>query len=163
MIHIDTSGVDAFCKEALLELARLDREISAAYYDWTKTVFEGVVQRSPQWSGDMTANWNYSVGSPDMSYTMLENKAAGPKRQKRLAVGKVVYKMGAQPATGIALARMSEVTQPSWRDTVFITNATPIAPDVEAQTIYIRPVNLIQGQVAMINYAIMTESQRGLI
>jgi hypothetical protein len=41
---------------------------------------------------------------------------------------------------------------PTWRDVVYITNPAPIAEKVEAQTILIRPVNLVDGRIAMIQY-----------
>lgn len=161
MIHIDTSGIDAFIRAVELDMARFDREISSAFYGWTKRIFHDIVRQSPQWSGDMAANWNYSVGSPNVSYSPLPNKAAGPVRQKSMAVGKIVYARGMEPAVSLAYMRMLAVPQPTWRDTVYIANGTPIAPYVEAQSIRIRPVNLIEGQVAMIGYTVTKEMQNG--
>lgn len=166
IVKLDTSEIDAFLHKIDLEMARLDREISETYYLWTTRIFVDIVRQSPQWSGDMASNWNYSVKEPNYSYTMIENKAARGRDgvdKRRMAVGKIVYQKDMDPAVAEALTRMKFVNPPSWRDSVFFANATPIAPYAEAHSIYIRPVNLIQGQVAMIAYTVTKEQQSGRV
>ena len=150
MILVDTSGVAAFNSALTLELARLEREISAKFAGWTRKVFTGLVRGTPQWSGDLTANWNYSIGSPNLTYRMTAMKAEGGQFWSALDVKQV----GDEQAVSMALEEMSKVTPPTWRDVVYFANNTPIAPAVEAQTVLIRPVNLIDGRVAMIQYTI---------
>lgn len=168
LIRIDTSGIDAFCKEALLAMDRLDREVSDIFYAWTVRICTDIVQQSPQWSGDLASNWNYSVNVVDYTYTMSPNKADGDYRngavqKKSHGTGRYIFQRGDSPAVAMSLARMAAAPRPTWRDTVFFANATPIAPEVEAHSIKIRPVNLIQGQVAMISYTVTKESQSGRI
>lgn len=163
MIHIDTSGIDAFVAQLNLEMARFDREISEHFYRYTVELFQDIVWQSPQWSGDMASNWNYSVHQPNFTYVKSENKAAGEVNKKRMAVGKIVYRRGMDPAVETAMSRMRNVPRPTWRDTVYFANATPIAPYVEAHSIHIRPVNLIGGQVAMIAYTLNREAHSGRI
>jgi hypothetical protein len=166
IVKLDTSGIDAYIKAIDLEMARLDREISEVFYFWTTRIFVDLVRQSPQWSGDLATNWNYSVKEPNYSYTKIENKATGRDGvvdKRRMAVGKIVYQKDMDPAVAEALTRMKSVAPPTWRDTVYFANATPIAPYVEAHSIYIRPVNLIQGQVAMIAYTVTKEQQNGRV
>ena len=161
MIRIDTSGVAAFNKALDLELARLDREISAAFAGWTKRIFTGLVQDSPQYSGDMTANWTISLNTPDYSYSEIPNKYLASAPFANDVQGEV-YQRGHPIAVAMALAKMSGVN-PTWRDKVFFANATPIAEKIEAGQIALRPVNLVNGAVAMIQYRVDVENMRGAI
>ncbi len=161
MIVLDTSGVDAFVQQARLDMARLDREVSAVFYKWTARIFKDLVTTSPQWSGDLAANWNYSVGSPDFSYTQIPNKTGSEAGIDYVAQNFGVFERGDYRAVSMALERMLAVTQPTWRDTVYFANATPIAPEVEAESIKIRPVNLVEGQVMMIKNTVIKERRRG--
>lgn len=148
MILVDTSGIDAFCLAAERELARLDREISEAFYTWTWNLFKELVTATPQWSGDLAANWNYSVGTPDMSYRQILNKTGDEPGIDHWRENQGVFQRGDWRAVEMALAR-AQGKRPTWRDTVYFTNATPIAQQVEDESIRIRPVNLVAGHVVM--------------
>jgi hypothetical protein len=154
MIKLDTSGVAAFNRALDLALAEFDREITVAFRGWTVKLFTQLVKDTPQWSGDLTANWNYSIGAPNLTYNETLNKALGehPHNDQQ------VFHRGDDPAVGEALAQLSYVL-PTWRDTVYFTNNTPIAAKVEAQTIYIRPINLVDGRIAMLA-ALVTKAER---
>lgn len=158
MIKIDTSGIAAFRKQLALEMARIDREISAAYYLWTVKMFTELVEGSAQWSGNLASNWNYSVGGADYSYTEIPNKRGNSTKinyqdgTHRFGV----FEAGANPAVADALSQMKTVPQPTWRDKVYMTNMTPtetgayLEEEIAAGRIKLRPVNLVQGQVVTI-------------
>lgn len=166
MIKVDTSGVAAFRQQMKLEMARLDREITAAFVGWTVEVFRGLVERSPQWSGNMAANWNYSVHTPDFSYTQIANKTGDDGRIDHWRENQGIFQVGHPLAVGDAMARMQSVPKGTWRDLVYISNATPtedgwpLAEAIEEGRVKLRPVNLIPGSQQLIAYTIMRESQR---
>lgn len=168
MIEIDRSGIERFRRELRLEMARLDREISIAYFKWTVRVFSGLLQDSPQWSGDLTANWNYSVSKPDFSYTRVPNKTGDDGRIDHWRQNQGVFERGHQLAIQDAMNRMQSVPMPTWRDTVFISNATPhdaggyLVDAIESGQVKLRPVNLVQGQAVLIKQTVLRESMRAL-
>ena len=149
MIAIDTSQIDSFLRSLDLAMLEFDQQISTAFEGWTKTIFKDIAINSPQWSGDLSANWTYAIGYADESYSPIPNKIENDQHWSKADV----FQRGAYPAVGIALEKLTSV-KPTWRDTVWIANNTPIAGQVEAQTVKIRPVNLVMGQVAMIQYAV---------
>lgn len=152
MIKVDTSGVGQFNRELTLAFAVFEREISAAFAAWAMKVFRGITEGTPQWSSDLVRNWNYSINQPDYSYSETPQK----ELMKDLWMGNLLAPLqrGDQFGVSFAIARAQTSRQPTWRDMVFITNNTPVAPAAENQTVYIRPVNLIDGRVAMIKYTI---------
>jgi hypothetical protein len=158
MIKVSTSGIAAFNQALSLELARLDREISFIFYRWTIRIFRELVEDSPQWSGDLASNWNYSVGSPDYSYSRSPNKTGDDARVDYWRQDQGVFQRGHPNAVLTAMSRMEMVRPPAWRDTVYFANATPIAPSIP--NIKIRPVNMVNGQVIMIEQVVMRESQK---
>lgn len=151
---IDLTGldqIDRFCADMDLAMAELDRGISFAYTAWTQNLFTDVVKNTPQFTGDLTANWRYSVHTPDYTYVPIPNKV---ENMKPYWQNVDVYKRGDEPAVSIALAHMLQVSKPTWRDEVYFTNSTPIADDVQNQRIALRPVNLVAGAGLMIDYVL---------
>lgn len=158
MIQLDTSGIASFMTALNLEMARLDREISFVFYKWTARIFQELVEDTPQWSGDLAANWNYSVNQPDYSYSRIPNKTGDDVRVDWHLQNQGVFERGHPNAVMTAMSKFATVPQPSWRDVVYFANATPIAPDLP--TIKIRPVNLVDGKVVTINEVVLRESQK---
>ena len=155
MITIDTSGLTKFNAELDEALAALMLAVDAAYADWTRKVFKGLVEGSPQWSGDLASNWNYSVNGVDYSYDPQFKGPdgmyfIGPNGQELPAI----HQRGDAEAVQAAISRMLTVTPPTWKDKVYFNNETPIATDVENMTVLIRPVNLVDGRVAMVQYTL---------
>lgn len=140
-------GIPGFIRDLDLALAEMDRALSKQFADFTKMVFRQLVFTTPQWTGDLAAAWNYSINSIDMSYTPIPNKIENQQHWSKADV----YARGMSPATDMALAKLGG-QHPTWRDVVYISNPAPIAPQVESQTVLIRPVNLVDGRVAMIQY-----------
>ena len=63
MINIDFSGVDAFISAIEVEQARFNNQISTLYQKWVKIIFYDIVELTPQWSGNLAANWYVSTSS----------------------------------------------------------------------------------------------------
>lgn len=152
MISLSTLQLAEFEAQVELAFVKLEAEMSLKFAAFTRKVFMSVVQTSPQWSGNLAANWNYSTKSADGSYTSI--KPDVPRK------GFKPYQVGSDPAAGRAIARMNAVTPPSWRDTVYITNATPddetgyLAESIIAGKVNLRPVNLVPAQGAIFEFTL---------
>lgn len=141
----DISGFIQQLDRAVLEL---DQGISREFERWTKNVvFKQIVTTTPQWTGDLATSWNYSVHQPDETYSPIPNKVESREVWSKADV----YQRGAEPAVSAALHKADGV-HPSWRDVVYIHNPAPIAEQVENLRVLIRPVNLVDGRVAMVQY-----------
>lgn len=150
MIKIEGLGqIQQFCNELDRAMLELDLGISRAFENWTKKIFHQLVDTTPQFTGNLAAAWNYSLHAPDYSYTPIpakeENAAWSTYNQFE------PRQRGDERATSIAFARADEI-HPTWRDVVYFTNPAEIASWVEKHMIIIRPVNLVDGRVAMIQY-----------
>lgn len=148
MVELDTSGIDAF----LLQLDALQKsfnfQVNAKYRQWVDVIFTDIVELTPQWSGNLAANWY--VGKDAMSAS--ESTIAAKESMWPLDLYSVPYERGDPDAVSISLARM-ETQEFVWADQVYIYNPTSIAPQVEAESIYIRPENKVDGRVHMIAHA----------
>ena len=156
-LGFEAGGIRQFNSELSLAMAALDLEITRSYVAWTKGIFRDLVMGSPQWSGDLASNWRYGVGAVDYTYNELPNRAAA----NQMWSAADVYERGAEPAVSIGMANFESTRKPTWRDKVYISNSTPIAAEVEAHTVKIRPENLLYGQVAMIQFVVEMERLRG--
>lgn len=148
MVELDTSGIDAF----LLQLDALQKsfnlQVNARYQHWIETIFTDIVELTPQWSGNLAANWY--VGPDALSAT--ESTIAAKAAMWPLDIYAVPHERGDAEAVNVSLARMAE-QKFNWAEQVYIYNPTEIAPQVEAESIYIRPENKVDGRVHMIAHA----------
>lgn len=149
--------VSGFIHALDLEVARFDREISAEFEKWTKKTFTQLVYSTPQWTGDLASAWNYSINGIDTSYTPIPNK----EENQRFWSKADVFVRGMEPAVSVALAKASGV-HPTWRDVVYFHNPAPIAEKVENLQVMIRPVNLVDGRIAMVQYYVDKFNHGGL-
>jgi hypothetical protein len=148
MIDIKTSDVDKFLADLDLGVVVLKQQAATKIDHWARGLFTELVRNSAQWSGNFVSNWNYSVGSPDQSYTRDQNKLENWRGQKP-------FQRDDPAAVGKALTKMASVAPASWGQSIYFTNATP-ADDgaylgdllVEGR-VKLRPVNLVSGQAFM--------------
>lgn len=148
--------IDRFCHDLDLAFAELDRGISDRFSQFSHKLFEELVRGTPQWTGDLTSAWNYSINYPDETYSPIPNKS---ENQQQWSKADVFYR-GAEPAVSVALAKAAG-ENPTWRDIVYFENPAPIAESVENLQVLIRPVNLMNGRVAMVGYLLDKHSQGG--
>lgn len=152
MISIQSNSQE-FSRQLLAAIDRLDEELSFKFQSWTLRVFKDLVIHTPQWSGDTAANWNYSVNSPDGSYHPIIGKALHWGKEG-WANRPEPLQRGDRAAVFAAVGRAQGGPMPRWTDKVFFTNNTPIADDLETHSVYVRPVNLVGGAVAMVSYTV---------
>jgi hypothetical protein len=149
-----THNVASFEKELAQAFAVLEAKMSVKYYTFTQEVFKSIVVTSPQWSGNLASNWNYSINAPDTSYV----EAA----EKKLASEKFydAYEVGSNPAVGRSIARAAAAAVPSWRTPVYITNTTPsdqagyLVEEIAGGKVKLRPVNMVPAQGAIIGFTV---------
>lgn len=146
---VDLEGnFDEFIRQVDAAIVHLDAQLDEAYFNWSIKIFIDLVEHTPQWSGDLAANWNFDVHSPSGGYHRLPYKTlAWPPNDENPP-----FQRGAPLATGAAVYRAIEQARPRWKDTIYFTNNTPIADDVENHRVNIRPVNLLEDQVAMASF-----------
>lgn len=168
MIKIDKQAIAAFRAQLKLERARLDLEITQAFQAWTVRIFRQLVEGSPQWSGNLAANWNYSVGFPSDEYSRIPNKTGdaeyGPKGFFHPDTSQGVYQMGHPLAVNLAMLRMQSQVKGTWRDLVFLTNNTPmddsadyLVDAIQKGDVKLRTVN---AAYLLIDRVVSMESQR---
>jgi hypothetical protein len=149
MIALDMSGLPAFLTACDAELAQFDRAVSREFKAWTVGIFGELVRNTPQYTGQAAASWTYATGEPDMQPTAWANKNENDKTWSAAQI----FSRGMDPAVGYALAKPARYNV-SWRDRVYFANPADIAGQLEAQTIYIRPINLVNGHIAMIQHIV---------
>ncbi|WP_454735369.1 hypothetical protein [Cupriavidus necator] len=142
-------------------LAAMEREVTHSLRGFAVTVFRELVENSPQWSGNLAANWNIGINVPSHEYTELVDKAGswyGHADQQHHG-DFVAHVRGAHYAVGVSIGKNLPRTRAiGLRDTVFINNNTPYLHHVEAdesdegESPYIRPENKIDGVVALREY-----------
>lgn len=148
MVDLDITGIDAFLSAIETEQKNFNNQISEKYREWLRVIFYDIVELTPQWSGNLAANWFISTSSSTGSEeTIAEKSYMWP-----LSPFVEPHQRGDEPAVSISKARFDEEVF-GYSNQVYIFNPAEIAPEVEAQSIYIRGVNLLDGRVAMIAHA----------
>lgn len=148
MVELDTSGIDAFLLQLNTLQASFNSQVNERFRHWVGVIFEDIVQLTPQWSGNLAANWYVGVDALSEAENTIPEKAI----MWPLDLYAAAHERGDEAAVEISLRRFAEETF-NWSERVYIYNPTEIAPDVEAQSIYIRPENLVDGRVHMIAHA----------
>lgn len=161
----DLGPCDEFAKQIELMQAKLDLQVSYFFQGWTQRLFRELLMGTPQWSSDLVRSWNYSTDAPDYSYTpsgykdeplgggyggmLVGSKAAHFRSAKDFAPLHRGYLSGVE-----ATMQKASLAYVDWRQKVYFTNPAPIAAQVEAHAIKIRPINLVNGQVAMVQHMV---------
>jgi hypothetical protein len=148
LVDIDFSGVDVFLSGVELEQKSFNKMVSAKYRQWVEIIFDDIVELTPQWSGNLAANWNISTDGESSSEMTIPQKA----HMWPLPPYTEPFRRGDPAAVSISKARFAESIF-GYSDQVYIYNPTEIAQAVEDHSIYIRGVNLLDGRVAMIAHA----------
>lgn len=161
-VGVTASGLKKFESQLDKAMAQVEAKLSASFSEITREAFTLLVTNSPQWSGNFTSNWNYSVNAPNYGYQKIDGKDAPETDRKP-------FRRGMNPAVAKTLAKVSDLSQVSWRDKVFITNATPtdtggsLLEGMEDGSVNLRAINLIDGRAALIQYTITVMNQKGRI
>lgn len=153
MVDIDFSQIDTFLAEVEREQLAFNNQISLRFREWVRAIFYDIVELTPQWSGNLAANWNISTSSLGNPEETIPAKAY----MWPLPLYVEPHKRGDPEAVGISKARFDDA-EFGYSNQVYIYNPVEIAPAVEAQSIHIRGVNLVDGRVAMIAHAYAVHS-----
>jgi len=148
LVDVDISGLGAFLSALEAEEKAFTNHIDEKYREWVRVIFYDIIELTPQWSGNLAANWFMSTTSDSGGEETIAAKAyLWP-----LPVGAQPHRRGDPEAVAISKARFDSSF--SYKEPVFIFNPAEIAPEVEAHSIYIRGVNLLDGRVAMVAHAL---------
>lgn len=148
MVDIDFSGVDAFLTQLDALQRSFNESVNERFKMWVQEIFVDIVQLTPQWSGNLASNWFIGVNSQSESEQTIPEKAF----MWPIDAYALPYERGDSPAVDVSIARIDDEKY-GYLDTVYIYNPTEIAPQVEEHLINIRPVNLLDGRVAMVSHA----------
>ena len=155
MIEIGVRAEDFAKFEAEVNAAfiKIEAALTLKYHGVIREAFTMLVMNSPQWSGNFTANWNIGKNSPDYSYSEIQAKD-DPETDRR------PFQRGRAPATVTAMQKLSKLSGVTLADRVYITNATPadtgdyLGNSMLNGQVNLRPVNLVDGKVALIGYTV---------
>lgn len=153
MIEVKTNLLD-FDKQLDVAMAELEVKMSYRFTAFTKEVYKSIVMISPQWSGNLTSNWNYSAGLPDLSYTEI------PEKKLTDGKNKAPFEMGSDPAVSKALTKAAQIKLVPWRSPVYITNTTPeekggyLVNGIADGSVKLRAVNLVPSQVSILSFTV---------
>lgn len=158
MLDIDVSGVEAYASWLESEMARIKLEFRQFLRSWALHVHADITSLTPQWSGNLAANWALDAGAATTTATTF----VGPDSDQPYKGGRgggPLFSRGMQPAVGISLARAQQVRLPQLNETLFIHNPVAYADAVENDT-GPRPIRAINrlprteaGKIAMVYHA----------
>ena len=160
MLEIDTSGIAAYTKWLDEQAAALELAVREAYRSWAVKIHASITELSPQWSGNMAANWMLDVGAVTSSADYYFGEAGDQPYVPGGCGGRGgLFSRGMEPAVGISLNRAKQTLVPLLSDSLFIHNPVDYAQRVEDDTSdpRIRGINRLPreetGIIAMVAYA----------
>lgn len=135
------------------ERARLEKNVTQAYRDFVAKAFQDLLMHTPQYSGQLAASW----------HILLTNDAvpSQPGWYKKGHTGRFYGntfepgEMGDGEAVAEAWDRESpKIDRIRWNTNVSFANSDPNAGAIQANALEppLRPVNLVNGAVAMAAY-----------
>jgi hypothetical protein len=157
MIRLDNfaefvNDIDAWV-EAMEELAEGALRGLAVY------AFNYIMEGTPEWSGELVAQWKLTVGSPAQGYseTPFKNDAMPALSANNESPYSVLSPNPAAVHYAKAIAREALPLIQLGAE-VFISNTTPYGLEVEMNEAsdgqaFLRPVNLVDGRVQMLHAA----------
>lgn len=157
MIAIQSNAAE-FGRQLEALLVEVDERINRGYWNWSMRIFADLVESTPQWSGDLASNWFYTLNSPSAEYMPLVGKTAGATWDKPGHGAFEPFQRGAPMAVMVSVDRAMEGPRPTYRDVVYFSNNTPLSFDTNLTLVAsdkamdwrkVRPVNLVENQVAL--------------
>jgi hypothetical protein len=164
VLEIDTSGVEAYAAWLEQEAARITLDFRQFLHSWALFVHADITSLTPQWSGNLAANWALDVGAETTAATTFAGPA-GDQPFKGGRGGGPMYSRGMQPAVAISLARARQARLPELSETVYIHNPVEYAEAVENDSgpLRVRAINRLPrteaGKIAMVLHAYTKYSQ----
>lgn len=170
MIAVDTSGVPAYVKWLEAEALRLRLEVRQVYRKWAMSIHAEIAELTPQWSGNLAANWAIDIGGTLTDATYY----TGPSYDQPIEEGTrggPLFSRGMEPAVSLSLERGKSFGLPNLSDSIYIHNPVAYADSVETDTNIppIRAINRVPrsetGKIAMVAYSFAKHStdRQGLL
>lgn len=101
-------GIDTWFKQ-------VDGTLTDGYRKMVWAVFKRILEATPQWSGKAVANWNLSIGEPNMTWD--------PTLGDEIGHYDIAHSRGDSPWIRVATSRNWPIAQSiKYRDKVFISN-----------------------------------------
>lgn len=160
MLEIDVTGVPEYTKWLAEQALAIKAEVLRKFRAWALHIHRDITELTPQWSGNLAANWALDVNSA--SSTAQDLGDAGVRRPGSTdnpVFGREPYSRGMDPAVQISLARAARAGWASLASAYFIHNPVEYAEEVETDTgpRPIRPINRLPrteaGKIAMVHHA----------
>ena len=159
MLRVD--NLERFILSLQAEKARLDKRVTKTYQEFVAQAFQDLLLHTPQYSGQMAASWHILLTN--------ENAPSHVGWYKKGQTGRFYgghyepVEMGDGEAISEAWDRAEiKIGKIRWNTKVSFVNTDPLAPAVQANLINppVRPVNLVDGAVAMAAYVRHRYTQR---
>ena len=168
MLALDVSGVEAYAAWLDQQAAALLLDVRNTYREWALALHAEITMLTPQWSGNLAANWMLELGAAGRGAAYI----AGPARDQVMAPGGRggqggLYSRGMYPAVGISIERAERVGMPALADEFYIHNPVDYAQSIEDDTNdpAVRAINRVPraetGKVAMVAHAYFKHSHNG--
>lgn len=150
MIDVAAPGLDAFLGELAAAQAALNIGVNTEYRRLIEIVFSDVLKGTPQWSGNLAANWFVGINSEsELEQTLPEKSEYWPPGEHEPFNRKDPNEF----ALEISAERLALMPAFSYLDQAYIYNPAYPAEQVEQHTVYLRPVNLLGDAVMMTQWA----------
>jgi hypothetical protein len=160
MLEVDTSGIRAYVQWMRSEMRRVETEVRTVYRQWALTIHADIADLSPQWSGNLAANWVIEANGTSAAALYI---AGAPGNQPYRDGGRggqgPVYSRGMDPAVSVAIARAKNLPLPALSDVLYIHNPVTYAGDIEMDSTVppVRAINRLprdeSGKIAMVHHA----------
>lgn len=150
MLDLDTSGIDSFLAELEAEQRSMNRYINEQYKRLVEIVFSDILHGTPQWSGNLAANWFIGINSQNQNEETIPEKAIYWPHPPQEPFDRLDPNYR---ALEVSEARLKDVPVFSYLDDIYIYNPAYPATEADAHTIYIRPVNTLNQAVMMTAWA----------
>ena len=147
---LQVTGLRQFNATLQAEKARLERRVTKAYRDYVAKVFKDLLMHTPQYSGQLAASWQILITN--------ETAPARPSWYKKGHTGRFYGEryapgqMGDGEAVHAAWENAeAKIPRIFWNTSVTFVNSDPHAAAIQADALipHVRPVNLVNGVVAM--------------
>lgn len=160
MLEVDTSGVDAYVAWLRAESRHIQMQVRNIFRNWALTIHEDITRLTPQWSGNLAANWVVELNTMSRTAQYIVGPAGDqPYRPGGRGEDGPIFSRGMEPAVSISLQRAATFRMPALSDTIYIHNPVEYAQEVEDDTTEppIRAINRLPrteaGKVAMVHHA----------
>lgn len=168
MLEIDTSQVPSYVKWLREQARGLELEVRETYRAWAVHIHADIAVLTPQWSGNLAANWAIDLNAKTYTAQELGDPEVRPAGSDISPVfGRDPYSRGMLPAVDDSLERGRKFTLPKLTDVIYIHNPVSYAMDIETDTSSprVRAINRLPrteaGKIAMVYHAFTKYSARG--